>query len=205
MEVFEELYRNGVNITDEQIAETYAALDDSERKYASTSYDVRLLKLIGREVLQGSTNISSMIARCIERNLEKSLLYLLSLELPVQPLHLRWFANAKLLTVAASHGWIDHEFEKRIVLIQRMWRRQPLSVLKYEGPDLQTYVEEKKYFGHRQAWYTIRWDRKHLHRFYSCLLKNERWGDCAWQTYVDKVENEDDTYLPHDPEWVGYQ
>jgi len=141
------------------------------------------------------------LARCIERKLLPSLNLLLSSgRCGVGNLFLRWVGSSEAYVKASLAGWRDLELEKRLVLIQRLWRTRKIHKIPcYEGPVLEDYENLRNegklregYFGYRHTLYKLRWDRKNRHRFYRSILTFDRWGDCAWQAYCDLLkENED--------------
>lgn len=101
--------------------------------------------------------------------------------------------DTKCYLLAKQHGFYDPELEKRIVLMQRLWRKQPAVLEPYAGPTPEEYGLPKgmdiseKYWGYRHTIYLARWNR---HKRYQIVARitDEWWGDCRYQGYVDFVE-----------------
>lgn len=114
---------------------------------------------------------------------------------------------------AKEHGFCDPELEKRIVLIQRLWRsrrsRSPAEVRvpAYGGPYPEDYAktpslldgEGARYWGYRHTTYFCRWNRRKRYLILKRLL-GEWWGDCRYEGYKDLVEGGDENFLVPKPE-----
>jgi hypothetical protein len=156
--------------------------------------------------------LSSMVCRCIERNLARSLGVVITqcARRGVGPkaLFLRWIATARLYVYASQRGWRDPEVERRIRLIQAWWRagsaakkreclRRFRRSQRYFGPSALRYSRqaggpEGRYYGWRHALHFLRWNRCRAYQLFRDLMSLGRWGDCAWQAYVDTLgEGED--------------
>jgi hypothetical protein len=131
--------------------------------------------------------------------------------LMLRKIHLPCYVRAK------AFGLVDLELEKRVALIQTIWRNRSSSStrssegarLVYQGPHPEEYRESfedwrptgsPQYWGYRHSLYYLRWNRRHRYRLLR-LIPN---GDCRYQAWVDYLEpqlNEQQMV----PEWVGWQ
>lgn len=98
--------------------------------------------------------------------------------------------NANCYVEAKKYGFYDTELDKRILTIQRLWRRRknifiskPLPELKYQGPFPGDYPADR-YWGYRQVSYFVKWNRRH--RYY--ILREDLGFDCRYSAYIDNVE-----------------
>lgn len=196
IKMIEEKLRNQQPVTDEELTQMYQDFIYSEVEYNPIAcYDERLLQLMLTDPRSTPTGkvLSSSVSRCIENDYPSTLTTLLTLPNPDKQMFLRRIRNVHLYTQARHCGYIDTEFEKRVVLIQRLFRGRsvptdrsaPETKITYDGPELEDYQARGEYFGYRHSVYAIRWDRTHRHRLYAGLLKHDRYLDCAWQAYVD--------------------
>lgn len=169
----------------------------------SSIYHVNVLKLLlsTPHTSPKGEDLRSAISKCIERDKPEALALLLPLSLGVtdKRLFLRHVQSVTCYITARHMGWLDVEWEARLGCIQRWWRTKPRVSIRvtfvYTGPEEALYAKCKLYFGYRHSMYKARWDRRNRHRYYQHLVKVNRWGDCAWQAYVDYVENRVD--IPH--------
>jgi hypothetical protein len=93
--------------------------------------------------------------------------------------------NPYAYTLAREHGFRDEELEKRIILLQRVFRKQPLPDLTpFTGPEPEVYENEDRYWGYRHALYYLRWNRKRIAHFLK-LFRDPDGGDCRMAAYDD--------------------
>lgn len=132
-------------------------------------------------------SITSMIARCIENNLDVDLLkQILSFcdDLAITGhLYLRRISNVSHLLLAAEYGFIDPEFTKRIINAQRLTRNQPVVTSEFAG---RRRDESSEYYGYRHAMYFARYARQERLN----LFKYAQYGGCNWQGYRDALGDE---------------
>jgi hypothetical protein len=109
--------------------------------------------------------------------------------------------------IAQKHGFSDPEFEKRIVLAQRLIKRHPhptenveYSTPTWEAPEYQGQGSHSsgRYWGYRQTLYYLKYNPKNRYRILSSILVRSlnaslpgHWGDCVYAAYVKYVENGD--------------
>jgi hypothetical protein len=202
MEEFEIKVRNRQPVTKLDIENAFKDNLNEKVIYTSAVYNTTLLiKLLDIKKLD-LAELPSMIARCVEYNLLASLNILLFSRkyklnfIPAKSrcLYLRKISSIKTYLIARKAGWVDVEWEKRIIFIQRLFRARKFSQIKFtnnfSGPFIADYKDE--YFSYRHGLYNVRWNRNKRWKFYLDIITDERWGDCVWQSYVDFVENKVD-------------
>jgi hypothetical protein len=138
-------------------------------------------------------DINSAVCRCIEYNWPERLTLLLSKmdhliykssnkdkRLMLRRININCYLSAK------QYGFVDTEWEKRIVLTQRLFRKQSPNSLVYTGPHFKDYLPEM-YWGYRNSLYFLRWNR--FQRYLILKKIKESWhGDCNYSAYCDYVE-----------------
>lgn len=108
-------------------------------------------------------------------------------------------------TIAKSYGFEDRELEKRVVMLQRLFRKQSVAGLieSFSGPTPEEYMGddceldetgEGMYWGYRHASYYLRWNRRGRVHFLQLAKKHDWYGNCRMQAYTDVVESGDETY-----------
>lgn len=181
----------GLNETDK-----YLAIEHQEDEFHKNAvYNPALLKVHIKKCTDGD-DINSMISRCIEHNLPESLdiilEYLPNIEHVDKRLLLRRISDVKLYLKAKLYGFIDNELEKRIVLIQRLFRKTSSNNVSYTGPTWDEYLPDR-YWGYRHTIYYLRWNR---YQRYKCLKFILREGpDCRYEAYKDFIESIDFKYF----------
>lgn len=108
--------------------------------------------------------------------------------------------------VAQKHGFSDPEFEKRIILAQRLIKRHPhpaenveYSTPTWEAPEYKGEgTSSGRYWGYRQTIYYLKYNPKNRYRILSSILNRVpkaslpgHWGDCVYAAYVEYVEHGD--------------
>lgn len=157
-------------------------------------------------------NVTSAISRCVEYGFEDQLKSLVDainnnkdwLKLSpdadpnvVQSLDRRLLLrkiNFKCYLIARNAGFIDREFEKRIVLLQNLWRKKKVVEVSYSGPTPEEYyggpvtdTNDCRYWGYRHTLYFLKWNRTYRYKILNLL--NTAWGgDCRYQAYIDYLE-----------------
>lgn len=148
--------------------------------------------------------VNSTITRCVEYGLMEQLVLLLEritkevwFEAVDKRLLLRK-ASIQVYLKAKEYGFIDLEFEKRIVLIQNIWRSRklPSKNVDYSGPTYEEYCAgnydpKDRYWGYRQTLYFLKWHRTQRFRMLKTII-SDKWGkDCRFQAYIDYLEHEE--------------
>ena len=158
--------------------------------------------------------ITSTVARCVERGMKVQLEMLMShldrlvsLSKSKYPLEKRLMlrkCDSECYHIARRYGFIDDELEKRLILIQRKWRKQPANSLSYTGPTVLEYIPSgdnnpcDRYWGYRQTLYILKWNRTQRYHILK-LIQKHWWGDCRYQAYVDYLEPKTEDNISH--EW----
>jgi hypothetical protein len=207
LEVFRTIVRQGKTPTEAQLENVYQEVKQDFD--ATIVYSPVLLNRFIKEKLKISDqDIGSCISRCIERNLPESLQILLNWDQVAsytgpKNLYLRMITNVNCYLLARKHGWFDHEWEKRINFVQKIWKRKHYKskadvpkLEPYNGPFMSQYEKSGQYYGYRRAMYFIRWNRKNRYKFYQELMRLGKWGTCSWQAYADFLK-EDEQELPN--------
>jgi hypothetical protein len=152
-----------------------------------------------------SSSLESCIRRCVERGFVTQLLlvfenldYLLSIcanSAPLEKILPLRKCDPFAYTIAKDHGFVDAELEKRVVMIQRLFRKQPLpDPTPFTGISPEDAFGDKydrepgRYWGYRDAMYYLRWNRRKRVHFLK-LVKNYWYGDCRECAYVELIEN----------------
>lgn len=82
---------------------------------------------------------------------------------------------------------MDFELEKRITLIQRIFRKKEKNSLTYEVP----FLDEKKgYTGYRETVHYCRWNRKGIFKLLKYLLQTDR-HNCIMVALCDVISPND--------------
>lgn len=149
-------------------------------------------------------DLTSCVARCVEYGFEQQLSLLLSqldrlVELSndeVTTLDYRLLLrkiDVPCYIIAQKAGFADYELEKRVTLIQRLWRKQTTDgvINNYSGPEPEEYMgpslDGLRYWGYRQMLHYVRWNRRQRYRMLK-LIQQHWQGDCRYQAYVDFLE-----------------
>jgi len=117
-------------------------------------------------------------------------------------LTLRRIRSIDCYILAKTYGFVDDEFEKRIVMLQRAFRgeKNPIEgsykeepMKKFRGPVYEEYdtgdYRNVRYWGYRQMMYQLRWDRKGrlglLKRLHDPDEERTWHGDCRHEAWLD--------------------
>lgn len=177
----------------------------------ATVYSAKILELHLKliEEVPNLDDVSSAIMRCVEHGFTAQLQLLLE-NLPrlvsmcerKAPLDKRLLlrkCNVNCYLIAKQHGFIDNELEKRIIFLQRKFRRQTPNSLVYQGPTPKEYSLDEnygvypRYWGYRQTLYFIRWNR--YQRLVILRLIKSDYGDCNATAYIDYLEKGNENAL----------
>jgi hypothetical protein len=158
-------------------------------------------------------DLTSCVARCVEYGFEQQLRLLLSqldrlVELSMSNDEVTILDYRLLLRkidlpcyiIAQEAGFVDFEWEKRVILIQRLFRKQPIDGIlgNYSGPEPEEYMgpslDRLRYWGYRQMLYYVRWNRRQRYRMLK-LIQQHWEGDCRYQAYVDFLESDTEHLL----------
>jgi hypothetical protein len=212
LENLNEYYYNGLLEIIKPLFLREVSTDSSFKK--NSVYDEEIFREHLKYVkeISRADNLKSVVERCVEKGwlsrlqlLFTNLNYLLSLlktgDILDKHLLLRK-CDAVVYVEAKKKGFYDRELEKRIVMIQRLWRKQSLSKpLTYEGPFPEDYPESR-YWGYRQVSYFVKWNRHHRY----LILKDETNLDCRYDAYIDNVEmgenEERDSNIKRQQRWL---
>lgn len=159
---------------------TFEALQSCIRRCVEYGYITQLLLLM--------ENLDYLTSICSDETAQKQLDTRLLLRK----------CDSYAYTIAKSYGFEDRELEKRVIMMQRLFRKQSGLIEPFTGPTPEEYMGdnceldetgEGMYWGYRHASYYARWNRRGRVHFLQLAKKHEWAGNCRMQAYIDVVED----------------
>lgn len=201
------------------------AVKDVEDYEKNTIYNLKIFSAHIQTIkhVKYLDDITSSVARCVEYGLKLELQHLLlNLELllslathhdgitTIDKRLLLRKCDLPCYLIAKELGFVDIELEKRISSIQSLCRNpqsiflEKDNIITYEGPrpeefftkenGIIDYSASPRYWGYRHTMYFLKWNRKDRYMILK-LIKNQWWGDCRYQAYVDYLEPDSEDNL----------
>ena len=171
-----------------------------------------LLKLnVTNCIMIGEDDVTSAIARCVEYGLTESIEILLEYlsrldaiaakgSFPISRVLLLRKVHINTYSMAVNAGFVDPEYQRRVIWIQRRFRqRTSFPVASEISLDIKRYIGPRPtpsdydgtsahYWGYRHTTYFLRYCSRALGPVISAA-KSEWWGDCRYEALLDHIVN----------------